>query len=170
MRGFSSLIPDRDIYQSPSGEHGREDSPHVTVKFGLHTDNQEEVWSLFRGRDTVEVTLGQITSFVNQDYVVLKIDIESKGLRELNRVISEELRCTDKFPEYKPHATLAYLKHRPNDPDYWKKYCCGMFAGERTYIDKFLFSTPSGKKSWHKAPVSLAAKVASSFIGERVWV
>ena len=31
VRGFAALIPDEDLYDDGSGEHGREDQPHVTV-------------------------------------------------------------------------------------------------------------------------------------------
>ena len=44
-----------------------------------------------------------------EDGDVLKVDVESPKLRELNAVISSSFPCEDKFPEYLPHLTLAYL-------------------------------------------------------------
>ena len=38
VMAFADLIPDEDLWDDGSGENGREDMPHCTVKYGLHTE------------------------------------------------------------------------------------------------------------------------------------
>jgi 2'-5' RNA ligase len=40
---------------------------------------------------------------------VLKFDVESEDLNKLNKVFSDYPN-TNKFPDYHPHCTIAYLK------------------------------------------------------------
>ena len=43
VRALSAAIPDELIHDDADGELGREDDPHVTVKYGLHTGDTDEV-------------------------------------------------------------------------------------------------------------------------------
>lgn len=47
--------------------------------------------------------------WINEDGDVLKMDVISPQLVELNAIVSREFPCEDKYPDYKPHVTLAYL-------------------------------------------------------------
>ncbi len=163
LRGFSALIPDVDVYDDESGEKGREDDPHITLKYGLHTEDPDEVWNLFRGMEPAEVTLGDISAFVQPDYIVLKVEVESPDLHRFNRMVSKNLECTDTFRDYRPHATLAYMRHNSMDPYYWRRYCCGMFTGERVLIDRLRFTTADGRESWFPFPTTMEYRVARSF-------
>lgn len=99
------LIPDEDL-----ADDGREEDPHVTVKFGLHTDDSNDVKEAIYGQRPFGIKFGLVSLFENEDADVVKIDIESEGLHELNRHLSERLENTDTHPSYKPHVTVAYLK------------------------------------------------------------
>jgi 2'-5' RNA ligase len=57
-----------------------------------------------------EVKLTNVSIFDNDDYDVLKIEVESDALNKLNQAISDNLDCTDTHPTYNPHVTVAYLK------------------------------------------------------------
>ena len=102
---FARRIPDADL-----ADDGREDQPHITVKYGLHGDNADEVRTALAGEKPIKVTFGKVSLFkTNDDYDVVKVDIDSPDLHRLNKKIAE-LPHTDTFPDYKPHATIAYVK------------------------------------------------------------
>lgn len=101
-------IPLSDI-----AEKGREDEPHVTIRYGLTTEDPESVRSIFADAGPVKLKLGAVSYFpaaeTGKDYDVLKVDVESAGLRRLNRELAS-VPHEDKFPDYRPHATIAYVK------------------------------------------------------------
>jgi 2'-5' RNA ligase len=167
VKNYASLIPDEDIYEDGSGEHGREEQPHVTVKYGLHTDNPEEVKTVLSDQPPATINLGGMSAFHNDKYVVLKLDVDSNDLHALNKAISEGLECTDSFPVYKPHVTIAYLNHREDDPYYYERLYSRMFEGDEFDSGELLFSTAddddymiplTGAKS------AISARVAKRFL------
>lgn len=138
-------IPDEDL-----AEDGREEAPHVTVLFGLHTNNPEDVqqvvqnWLQMRGTDPVKARLGAVSLFPANnetaqrggDYQdVLKVDVESDELHDLNRVLKENLDRTDTYPEYHPHLTLAYL-----NPGAGWLYVSDDELGDELEFSKLVFS------------------------------
>jgi hypothetical protein len=89
-----------------------EQEPHVTILYGFHEDvTAAEVFAVVKDFGPIDVTLGKITKFKQDDQDVLKIDVESQGLRELNAILSDKFadRVTNKYPDYHPHLTLAYV-------------------------------------------------------------
>ena len=115
-RKFAPDIDQEDLFfdennPNPSG-YGFEDDPHVTIKYGLHADvKPEEVLEKAMSvlREPVTISLVGLTLFENEKFDVLKYDVESEQLRSANAAVSE-LPNTDKFPDYHPHVTVAYLK------------------------------------------------------------
>ena len=108
---YGRKINDKDIFTDPNDEsYGRQDGIHVTVKYGIHTTDYKKVEELVSDFGDVSIKLGKVTKFESERYDVLKIDIESEALRELNKIISKNLTCTDTHPVYKPHMTIAYIK------------------------------------------------------------
>lgn len=111
---MAASIPDAEL-----AADGREEQPHVTVKYGLHTDDASAVAAIVRGFGRVSLTLGKVSIFAANEsqsqrggdqFDVLKIDVEGDSLRELNRLLSRSLEVTDTHPVYRPHVTIAYLK------------------------------------------------------------
>lgn len=102
-------IDETHIY-GKDGEYGRETEPHVTLKFGLHSNIPDSVIE-----DAISkmkppcITMSNITSFTNDEFDVLKFDVDSPDLHGLNKIFSE-LPNSDSFPTYHPHSTIAYLK------------------------------------------------------------
>ena len=139
VRDFASLIPDEDIYDDGSGEHGREDLPHITVKYGFHTDDGEEVKTRLEGRYAASATLLGMTAFENEKFTVLKLDVKSDDLHKINGDVSRDFEVTDSFPVYHPHVTVAYLRKGCD----WRKYACDIFSGTEIYFDELLYSTAS---------------------------
>lgn len=97
---------------------GREDTPHITVLYGLHSDDPGEVRQLVERFGPIRATLGKVSLFPAGDecfqrggdcYDVVKVDVNSPDLARLNSIISQ-LPHTSNFPIYHPHLTLAYVK------------------------------------------------------------
>lgn len=139
-------IEEAIVYTDPSDpSFGRELVPHVTVKYGLHTKDPKEVMRALRKfpKDKVRMMLGTTGTFEQGDYDVVWIGINSSDLIELNKLISDNLKVTDTFPDYKPHATVSYVKKGKG-----KQFAGNdQFAGEEVVLNKLIFSTPDDKEA-----------------------
>jgi len=164
VRDFASLIPDEDIYDDGSGEHGREDLPHVTVKYGFHTEDGEEVKTGLEGRYAAHATLLGMTAFENDKFTVLKMDVKSDDLHKFNEDVSRNFEVTDSFPVYHPHVTIAYLS---KDCD-WRKYACDLFSGTEITFEELLYSSATDVETviplFEVKEARIAAKVANQWI------
>lgn len=126
---------------------GYEREPHITVLYGFHPDvTHEEVFTIVRNCKPLKITLGKVTKFKHDDQDVLKVDIESQDLRDLNALIIKSFvdRYTNKYPEYHPHMTLAYVKKgaaEDIDPE--------VFEGFEMVIDDLVYSYPEESKKVH---------------------
>lgn len=110
-------------------EKGQEEDPHITVLYGLHTNDSEPVRAVMKTCDPVTASVGKLSVFELPDYNVLKLEIKSPGLTKLNKKLKDsDLEATITFPDYNPHVTIAYLK---KDVDY-KKYT----EGDGVTVDK----------------------------------
>lgn len=137
---MSTYIPSQDLYGTSYGnetETGRELDPHVTLKYGIHTDDVEEVRKTIQGESPIAVQFGNTTCFYQEDHDVVKIEVESKQLHALNKTVCEKLECTDTYPEYKPHVTIAYVKKGLGD--YYARRLQGL-NGKVTVFDQVVFS------------------------------
>lgn len=143
---LGKFIPNADL-----AEDGREDKPHITVKFGLHTNNADDVARILE-HGPITVRLGKVTFFPNGESGagdVVKIDVESEGLRALNAHIAESLEHTDTHPDYKPHVTIAYVK--PGLGKIWAKQLEDRLKGRSATFETLTFS---GKdRSKHVLPL-----------------
>jgi hypothetical protein len=108
-----TVIPQSLLYTKPDDDsYGYDNEPHVTVKFGYAPDlNKQDLATILRGIKPFNIVLHALTQFNNSEFDVVKFDAESPVLREL-RARADKFPNKDKFPEYKPHMTLAYV--RPN--------------------------------------------------------
>jgi len=135
---FSLAIPDDQIYIDPDNpSYGRELEPHITIKYGLTTVSPEDVIELLPdGLQKFVIRLGNISLFTADDkpYDVVKVDIESAELRELNSVFST-LENDDSHLEYVPHMTIAYVK-KGHGKEYDGR---DDLAGQEFEVDSFEF-------------------------------
>lgn len=97
-------IPEEDL-----AEDGREMEPHITVKYGLHDEQPDATATVLKGESPIEAKLGKLSLFKNDNFDVVKLDVDSPDLHRLNGAIAE-LPHTDTYPDYTPHMTLAYVK------------------------------------------------------------
>jgi 2'-5' RNA ligase len=126
-------IPNSDVYiEDGDKTYGRENDIHVTVKYGLHTTDPNEIKKAIKEFKTFKITLDTISQFSpkDKDYDVIKIDVESNELHSLNAAISK-LKNSDEHPTYKPHITIAYVK----------KGCGKKVIGDKAFLGKSFNAT-----------------------------
>jgi len=115
---------------------------HVTIKFGIHTKNPDDVRSL-RLQGPLIGAFWKTSLFDNPDSDVLFIPVVCQDLHRLNIQISNALEVTDTHPTYKPHLTIAYL-HK----GFGHRYCNDKFLWCRhIFWREIFFSTPEKKKT-----------------------
>lgn len=101
---LGATVADEDLADS-----GRETHPHVTVKWGLHGDDPEEVRALLDGAAPIDFSFGNINHFPGDGFDVVYVEAISPRLAALNARITEALP-SEQTHEYVPHVTLAYVK------------------------------------------------------------
>jgi 2'-5' RNA ligase len=140
-------------------EDGREGQPHVTVLYGLHDDNRVDVQAAAIGMGPIRVSIGHIDIFEADEYDVVFATVHSPDLFRLRGRL-ERLEHTSTYPEYKPHATIAYVKKGTGKvfKDQWPALDIG---GEVT-LDTFYLSDRQGQLqaiSTHPLSVAKAAEI-----------
>jgi 2'-5' RNA ligase len=109
--GLQDMISDDDLYTEEGDDgYGLENEPHVTILYGLHGDiDDKDIEVDIKEIKEPKISFKNISSFTNDKFDVLKFDVESKELHSLNKKFSKYPN-TNKFPDYHPHCTIAYLK------------------------------------------------------------
>ena len=140
-------ISEQDLYDEPG--FGLEHEPHVTVLYGFHQDSTD-IDELKKTVDEyvekpIKIEIKKVSVFENEKFDVLKFDIESPELRELNKICAEKFEHTNSYKDYHPHMTIAYLK-KGVAAKYVKEFKPGsiILNGE-----DFVYSDSSGKVSWN---------------------
>ena len=145
-------IDPSDLYQADdNGGYGVETEPHCTLLYGLHDSvTVDEVKSIISKYQFSDLKATGPSLFENEKFDVLKYDIgyPTRGgafLHKCNKELNT-LPNTQTYPDYHPHATLAYLK-----PGLGKKYVA-LFKdkglAEFTAKPKYaIYSHPDGSKT-----------------------
>lgn len=131
---------------------GIEDECHCTVLYGILTNNFSDVRNVLQGNSLIpntrpfKVTLGPISFFEAKEgdkYDVMKIDVISEDLIDLNKRLRDNLEYKSEHPNYIPHITIAYVKAGTS-----KKYKgdLNVFEGRDFMIDSLVFHTADNKK------------------------
>jgi 2'-5' RNA ligase len=116
MQSFAASIPEDELYIDPEDpSFGREKDPHVTVRYGLDTSDPTRLMEAFKNFGWIDGELGDVSIFAGLEdgkYDVVKVEIiDCPWLIEANKLIGEtEPVPGETHPDYKPHATIAYVK------------------------------------------------------------
>jgi 2'-5' RNA ligase len=145
-------IDEKDLFLSDdpddTNEYGIEAESHVTIKYGITTDNKERVLRLYKDEKGGSAKMVSLSLFKNERYDVLKFDIESKDLKRLNKIASKKIENEDKYPTYHAHCTVAYLK-----PDCGSKYLSFKEFDDKEFdFSEIIFRDRKGKTT--KIPLS----------------
>lgn len=105
-------INEEDLYNNENNEYGIEIEPHCTILYGIHDDEvtEEEIIDTLKLFKLFDVAFDKISAFENENYDVLKFDLNADSLHLLNKIICLLFPYTTSFPDYHPHCTIAYLK------------------------------------------------------------
>jgi 2'-5' RNA ligase len=138
-------VPDSMLYTNPDDPtFGREEEPHITVLYGLHSSDHRPVEKVLHNERTGEVVLGRMSLFTSNDkFDVLKIEVESEMLHKLHKTLSNNLPATDAYPSYIPHVTIAYVKKGKADKFVGEE----VFKGETFSPAELIFSSKTGTRT-----------------------
>ena len=132
-------IPDSFLYET----EGREDEIHVTVLYGLRDEEPDNVKEILEKEKQIKFKLGKISLFnTNEEYDVVKIEVESPGLHKLHRLL-QALPHMDSHPKYNPHVTIAYVKKGKAKRIVGEPH----FEGEIITGKEIIFSSFNGEKT-----------------------
>lgn len=115
MLQFSKrYVPASVIFTDEDGSKGREDSPHVTVLYGMTGDPKEiepQIRELLADIKPFNIKFGKVSRFTTSpQYDVLKIDVDASELIDLNALVRKNIPHEATFLAYRPHMTIAYIK------------------------------------------------------------
>lgn len=140
----------KSIPKDELAEDGIETDCHVTILYGLTADSPNELAKLVAGFGPVTIRFGKTSIFPankgqeqrgGAQFDVLKIDIEGKDIKRLNKLVSK-MDNKNTFPTYRAHATIGYLR-----PGEGLKHCGeNALTGAELTFDSFEFSGRDGKK------------------------
>jgi len=103
-------VQDDKLYTEEDSQ-GREDTIHVTLFYGITSNDPDKTAKLLSKVKPFEIRLGLINAFKNDNnYDVLKIEVESSELEKLHYEISDKIENTNDFATYEPHVTILYAK------------------------------------------------------------
>jgi hypothetical protein len=142
---FIKAIPEDYIYVDEEDDiKGREDDPHITVLYGVENGGKDQVKKLIGQIETpLSASLGVVSKFRNEKFDVLKIEVKSEDLHELNGLIKDNVNWKNSYTDYHPHVTIAYLKKGKGDEFVGDQ----RFVGKELAFSKILYSD----KDWKKA-------------------
>jgi len=136
------MIQSKDLFiNREHGMDGYEDTPHTTIKYGLHDETPEKITELVKDFGIIQLKFGNVTKFdINPEFDVLKVDVISDKLMKLNKLITDNMENTDKF-DYVPHVTLAYIKKGMCKDLVGNDFFCGL----NDFINEIYFATLTGE-------------------------
>lgn len=108
---FGKRIPETELYTGPQDDsYGREKEPHITVRYGLDTDDPTKLSELSK-LGPITAKIGKVSIFETDKYDVVKAEIDSASMRAANKKVGELVSLPgETYKDYQPHATIAYVK------------------------------------------------------------
>ena len=139
-------IPNEELFEDPKEPKGRQLEIHVTLKYGLLTDDVKEIEQALKGEKAPKIKFGKTSFFEpeGKDYDVVIIEVESEDLQKLNKKLCDSVKHEDTTgSEYHPHVTIAYVK-RGFGAKYKGK---DILDGEEIVLNQVIFSPVKGDKT-----------------------
>jgi len=107
-----TAIPSGILYIDPEDPtYGYDKEPHVTIKYGFSPDlTRMDLANVLRNVRPFKIKLTGIGQFQNEKYDVVKFNVDRSDDLTRLREMCDGYKNEDKYPDYKPHMTLAYVK------------------------------------------------------------
>jgi 2'-5' RNA ligase len=164
MLDLNESIADEDL----AGD-GREDHPHITVRYGINTDDVKKIEELLAKTASFSVKLEKTGVFPpsksSDGAAVVYISASSPELSSLHAALGNTgcFKPSD-FPDYKPHMTLAYVKTEVAD-----KYAgLDVLQGQEFKVTSLTISDKNKVKTEVTLGESKAASTWSNYITARL--
>ncbi|MHA1814503.1 MAG: 2'-5' RNA ligase family protein, partial [Candidatus Heimdallarchaeaceae archaeon] len=113
-------------------------------KYGFTTTDPEDIKPYLKDIAGLTANIADIDIFENKDFDVVILKITSENMTELHNKL-DELPNNDKFPEYHPHMTIAYVKKGLGKK--YKDMDIGDLEGASLVFDEVEFSGSDGNKT-----------------------
>lgn len=133
-----------DIYEDENKQFGLEYESHCTVLYGFTEWDkliQDELKSKLQNPRSVNLKFINISMFGNDEYDVIKFDIDSPDLIKINKWCTDNFKYETDYPNYHPHSTISYVKSGTG-----KKYVKRLKLPKDIIGSKWVFSYPPGHK------------------------
>ena len=154
-------IDDDDLYlKSGDDSYGKETQPHITILYGIHEEEVDpqrmgDMMEHYMERAILPIT--EIDIFENEDYDVVKYNIEVTPQLQRYHDLFMKLPNTQTFDKFQPHMTIAYVK-----PGLGKKYKSTLRDPFKVIFDKAVYSWhPNKDKKKSTDPDKLSRKVVN---------
>lgn len=132
---FGKTIPDEHLH-----ENGRDDQPHVTVHYGVLPGTYEQVKDIANNHGPISLEFNGTSLFTTpENFDVVKVNVNSDGLRNLQSEIAKKVPHKNERTEYIPHMTVAYVKKGMG-----KLYDGKPFTG-KAVVDTLIYSDENEK-------------------------
>lgn len=143
-----SFVTKSSLYKPDSGM-GLSATPHVTILYGIHTPIPTlELLDTIETYPKFTVRLGKVSLFKGTEsdnpFDVVKIDIECPDLHVLNHDFRQICEYSNDYPEYIPHATIAYVY--PDTCDHLEGSTA--FKGLSFLAEHVVFSSKEGQQRY----------------------
>lgn len=139
------MIPDDAL-----GVEGREKQPHLTVQYGIETDNPDAVAQAIGGIRPFEITLGDTDAFPPSEHssgdspLFARVISGESELVALRNAVRSAGSVHDSFPKYVPHMNLAYVKN-----DRVEEFCGkDWLRGTKILVSGVTFSNRDGTHTY----------------------
>lgn len=154
----TSILKEEDIFNDKDNSYGIESEPHVTILYGLHNDiDHDKILHLCKILKPINLSLTDISLFENE-YDVLKFDVESSHLELLNELVKNTFKYTNDYPDYKAHLTIAYL-NKGTGKNYINNEELKKLLSDNITITDFYYSTAKGEKYFINVNTGLITKI-----------
>jgi hypothetical protein len=136
IQNLHKSLPKNELYvENDNNDYGIEEESHVTLVPCLDNDiDLTELKKYLKKLSDYKIVLTDISKFECDNFDVLKCNVNSKALKDTNKEICKRFNTHSEFKDYKPHMTIAYMKHGMAD-----KYL-------KNILDKMIFLKP---KNFH---------------------
>jgi 2'-5' RNA ligase len=139
----------KNIPEDKLTDDGRESESHITIMYGFKPSfDEDKLKHILENYGRISCELGKISRFSNDDFDVIKVDVISDDFHKLNALIKKEFgdEIENKYPDYHPHLTIAYVKKGACKQLDGHSY----FKGQKYMFDtvKFSFAGERARETW----------------------